>query len=108
MANTFTSYMTKDITTTATTITTVASGSIVTMIGATFCNTSASAITVSMYITRGGVDYYLINNASVPVGRTFVPIGGDQKTVMIAGDALKAISSAVTSADVIVSALVKT
>ena len=105
MANTFTSYVAKNVTTSASTLVTVASGTQTTIIGATICNTSASPITISLYFTRSTVDYYIVKDASVPVGRTFVAIGGDQKVVLIAGDALKTISSAVTSADAIASVL---
>jgi hypothetical protein len=105
MANTFTSYTAKNVTTSASTLVTVAAGTQTTIIGATICNTSGAAITVNLYFTRSAVDNYIVYNASVPVGRTFVAIGGDQKVVLIAGDALKVISSAVTSADAVVSVL---
>jgi hypothetical protein len=51
------------------------------------------------------VDFYLIKDATVPVGGTLVVVGGDQKTVLITGDALKVISSTAASADVITSVL---
>ena len=105
MANTFTSYGVKNVTTTASTIVTVAAATQTTVIGATICNTSGASITASLYFTRATVDYYIVKDASIPVGRTFVAIGGDQKVVLITGDALKVISSAVTSADAIVSVL---
>jgi hypothetical protein len=105
MANTFTSYGVKNVTTTASTVVTVASATQTTVIGATICNTSGASITASLFFTRAAVDYYIVYNASIPVGRTFVAVGGDQKVVLIAGDVLKVISSALTSADAVVSVL---
>lgn len=105
MSNTFTSYVAKNIGTSASTLLTVAGGTTSTLIGMTVANTSASSITCDIYFTRSAVDYYLIKSASIPVGRSFVAIGGDQKTVLIAGDALKVVVSAAASADAIVSSL---
>lgn len=105
MANVFTSYVAKSVGTSASTLVTVAAATQTTVIGITVANTSASAITVDVYVTRSAVDYYVIKGASVPVGRSFVPVGGDQKLVLITGDALKVVSSAATSADVIASVL---
>lgn len=105
MANTFTSYAVKNVGTTASTVLTVASGTQTTIIGATIANTSASSITCDLYFTRSAVDYYIIKGAAVPVGRSFVPVGGDQKVVLVAGDVLKVLTSAATSADVVVSVL---
>jgi hypothetical protein len=51
------------------------------------------------------VNYYLIKDATVPVGSSLVVVGGDQKTVMITSDALKVITSAAASADVVTSVL---
>jgi hypothetical protein len=105
MANTFTSYMNKDVGTSAATVVTVGASTQTTIIGLSFANTTTSPITASAYITRSGVDYYLIENATVPVGSTLVVVGGDQKTVLITSDALKVITSAAASADVITSVL---
>jgi hypothetical protein len=105
MANTFTSYVAKDVGTIASTLVTVAASTQTTVIGLTVANTSAASITCDIYFTRSAVDYYVVKGAGVPVGRTFVAVGGDQKVVLITGDALKAVTSAATSADVIASVL---
>jgi hypothetical protein len=105
MANTFTSYVAKNVGTSASTLVTVAASTQTTVIGMTIANTSASAITCDVYFSRSGVDYYIVKGAAVPVGRTYVAVGGDQKVVLIASDALKVVSSAATSADVIASVL---
>jgi len=41
----------------------------------------------------------------VPVGSSLVIVGGDQKVVLITSDALKVVSSAASSADVVTSVL---
>jgi hypothetical protein len=56
-------------------------------------------------VSVSGTDYYLIKSATVPVGSSLVVVGGDQKFVMVTGDALKVISSAAASTDVITSVL---
>ena len=105
MANTFTSYMNKDVGTSASTVVTVGASTQTTIIGLSFANTTTSPITASAYITRSAVNYYLIEDATVPVGSSLVVVGGDQKVVMVTGDALKVITSAAASADVITSVL---
>lgn len=105
MANNFTSYLNKNVGTSAATVVTVAASTQTTIIGLSFANTTTSPITASAYITRSAVDYYLIKDATVPVGSSLVVVGGDQKSVLITGDALKVITSAASSADVITSVL---
>lgn len=105
MANVFTSYVAKDVGTSASTLVTVASATQTTLIGLTVANTSASAITCDVYFTRSAVNYYIVKGAVVASGRTFVAVGGDQKTVLITSDALKVVTSAAASADVIASVL---
>lgn len=105
MANTFTRYLNKDVGTSAATVVTVGASTQTTIIGLSFANTSAAPITVSAYITASATDYYLIKDATVPVGGTLVVVGGDQKTVLVTSDALKVISSMAASCDVITSVL---
>jgi hypothetical protein len=105
MPNTFTSYVNKDVGTSAATVVTVGAATQTTVIGMSVANTTSSPITVDAYITRSGVDYYLIETATVPVGSSLVIVGGDQKVVLITSDALKVISSAASSADVVTSVL---
>jgi hypothetical protein len=105
MANTFARYLNKDVGTSAATVVTVGASTQTTVIGLSFANTSIAPITVSAYITASAVDYYLIKNATVPVGGTLVVVGGDQKTVLVTSDALKVISSTAASCDVITSVL---
>ncbi len=105
MANTFTSYMNKDVGTSAATVVTVGAATQTTIIGLCMANTSASPVTASAYVTRSSVDYYVIKDATVPVGGGLVPVGGDMKVVMVTGDELKIVSSAAASLDTIVSVL---
>jgi hypothetical protein len=105
MANTFTSYVNKDVGTSAATVVTVAGGTQTTVIGMTCANTTAAGVTVDVYITRSAVDYYIVKDAAIPPGGTLVPVGGDQKVVLVASDVLKVISSAATSVDAVTSVL---
>jgi hypothetical protein len=105
MANTFTSYVNKNVGTSAATVVTVGASTQTTIIGLTFANTTSSPITADAYITRSGTDYYLIKGATVPVGSSLVVVGGDQKVVLITSDALKVVTSAASSADVVTSVL---
>ncbi len=105
MANTFTSYMNKDVGTSAATVVTVGAATQTTIIGLCMANTATSPITASAYVTRSGVDYYIVKNSTIPVGGSLVTVGADQKVVLVTGDALKVVSSAAASIDSIVSVL---
>ena len=105
MANTFTSYVNKDVGTSAATVVTVGGSTQTTVIGMSCSNTTTSPVTVDAYITRSAVNYYLVKSATVPVGGSLVIVGGDQKVVLITSDALKVLSSAATSIDLVTSVL---
>ena len=105
MANTFTSYVNKDVGTAAATVVTVGALTQTTLIGMSCANTTASPVTVYAYVTRSAVDYYLVKGATVPVGGSLVIVGGDQKVVLITSDALKVLSSAAASIDLFTSVL---
>lgn len=103
MANTFKNYANQNVGTTPVTVVTASTAT--TVIGMTIANVSVAPITVDVYVTIGATNYYLVKAATVPVGGALVPIGGDQKLVLETGDALKAVSSAASSVDVIASVL---
>lgn len=103
MANTFKNYASASVGTSPVTVVTASAAT--TVIGMTVANVSASPITVDVYVTISATNYYIVKAATVPVGGALVPIGGDQKLVLENGDALKVVSSAATSADVIASVL---
>lgn len=105
MANTFKTKFSKSVGTTAATIYTGPAATQTTIIGMTVSNTTSSNITVDVYITSSATDYYLVKGAMVPVGGSLVPIGGDQKVVIETGAVVKVVSSAASSADVVMSIL---
>ena len=105
MANTFKSYASKNVGTSAATVYTCPSSTQTTLIGLSMANTSTSPITTDAYITRSAVNYYLIKGATVPVGGSLVVVGGDQKVVLQASDVLYVLNSAATSGDCFASLL---
>lgn len=105
MANTFKNSFASSVGTTPVSVYTCPSATQTTIIGLSVGNTTISPITCDVYVTSSSTDYYMVKNATVPVGGALVPIGGDQKLVLEVGDVLKVVSSAITSADVIVSYL---
>ena len=96
-----TSYVAKNVGTSASTLTTVSSGTIA-ITSLVVANTTTSPITTDVYFTRPATDYYLVKTATVPVGGSLEVIGGN-RVVLIASDALKVLTSAASSADVVVS-----
>lgn len=105
MANTFKNYFSKSVGTSAATVYTAPSATQTTVIGLSIANTTSGAVTADVYVTSSGIDYYMIKGATIPAGGALIPVGGDQKLVLEATDALKVISSAATSLDVICSIL---
>lgn len=98
-----TAYAVKNVSTSGSTITTVASGTLA-VASLVASNTSTSPITVDVYITRSAVNYYLVKTATVPVGGSLEVIQGN-RVVLATSDALKVAASAASSSDVWVSAL---
>lgn len=105
MANTFKNSFSKSVGTSAATVYTAPSATQTTLIGLSVANTTTSPITCDAYITSSATDYYLIKGGVVPVGSSLVVVGGDQKVVLEAADALKVVTSAASSADVVCSLL---
>ncbi len=105
MASTFTSTLVKDITNSATTLFTAVASTQHVITGLVISNTTAASISVDVYITRSAVNYYLVKGAAIAPGNSLIASGGDQKLVLIFGDVVKALSSAATSADAILSRL---
>lgn len=99
-----TSYAVKNVSTSGSTaISSIASGTVA-VSSLILSNTSTSPITVNAYITRSSVNYYLVYQATVPVGGSLECIQGN-RVVLIASDSLTVVSSAATSADCWISAL---
>ena len=105
MANNFKNYFLKNATTTAANVYVGQAATQATIIGMTISNTTASPISCNVTIVSGGTTYFMIQNATISNGGALVPVGGDQKLVMEAGDYMQVQTSAVNSADVIVSVL---
>ena len=107
MANAFTRKVSRDIGTALTAVGsyTVGASTQTTVIGLTVANTSASAVSIDVTLNDAANDTYLVKDAPVPVGGALVPIGGNQKVVLITGDSIKVNSSAASSVDAVLSIL---
>ena len=105
MANTFTRKTSQNIGATATQIGayTVAASTTTIAIGLTCTNTTGSAITANVFLANATANTYIVANAPISSGASLIPIGGDQKIVMITGDKIYVQSSAATSIDAILS-----
>lgn len=76
-----------------------------TAIGMTIANLNTNAITANIMLNAAGSNVYILKSATIPPGGALVPIGGDQKVVLEAGDYLHVNTSIASSADVVVSVL---
>ena len=82
-----------------------------TIIGMSIANITTAQITVDVKIesdtsdTETNANVFLIKDAPIPVGGTLVPIGGDQKVVLLDTDVIKVQSDTANSADTIMSIL---
>jgi hypothetical protein len=105
MANTFTRKLSRGVGTTAESVGsyTVAANTKVVIVGLTVTNTSGSAITANVFINDGAANTSVVTNAPISSGASLVPIGGDQKIVLITGDSLRVQSSTASSVDAILS-----
>jgi len=99
-----TSYVAKSVGLTPVSLVTVAGATTATLTSLVVANTTTSPITCDVYFTRSAVNYYLVKTATVPVGGSLEVMQGN-RIVLIASDVLYVVSSAATSADVIVSVL---
>lgn len=102
MANTFKNYASASVTS-QTTVYTAPASTQSTVIGMTLANTANAVATASVEVTIGATTVYVVKDAPIPIGGALVPIGGDQKVVLEAGDAIKVTSS--QTVDVLLSAL---
>jgi hypothetical protein len=81
----------------------VAASTTTIVIGLTCTNTTGSAITANVFLANATANTYIVANAPISSGASLIPIGGDQKIVMITGDKIYVQSSAATSIDAILS-----
>ena len=93
------------------TIYTGKSGTETTIIGMSIANITTSQVTVDVKIesntsdTETNANVFIIKDAPIPVGSTLVPIGGDQKVVLLNTDVLKVQSDTANSVDTTLSIL---
>ena len=99
-----TSYVAKNVGTSPSTLVTVAVATTAAITSLVVANTTTSPITTDVYFTRSAIDYYLVKTATIPVGGSLEVMQGN-RVVLIASDALRVLTSAATSADVVVSVL---
>ena len=107
MANIFTSALTNNVGTTVTTVYTADTANLTsaTIIGMTLANNQGSEVAATVSLERGGITVDLITDVPIPQGSSFVPVGGDQKVVLLLNDVLTVKSSVTNSIDVVVSLL---
>lgn len=105
MANTFKNYFLKNANTTSQNVYVAGAGVQATLIGMTIGNITPAPITANITVTSSGTSYFMLQGALISPGGALVPIGGDQKLVLEAGDYLQVQTSAANSADVILSVL---
>ena len=106
MANTFTRKLSRNVGATPDQIGsyTVAANTVAVVIGVTVTNKSGGAITANVYLQdNASANTYIVANAPISSGASLVPVGGDQKIVMITGDKMYVQSSAASSIDAVLS-----
>jgi hypothetical protein len=106
MAQNFRRYIERAIGTSATDIPDGANfDSYDTIVGINLANIVAQQITVSVYISNGGNNYYIIKDAPIPAGSSLQLLDGGAKFVVQSGDRLNIVSDTASSLDVVVSAV---
>ena len=103
-ANLFKNAFAKDVGTSPSTIYAAPSSQRSILIELDVCNTTNSGVTVDVYLSSGGTNYYLVKNTPVPVGGSLQIVAG-QKIVLYNTDAIKIVSSAAASIDVVAAVL---
>jgi hypothetical protein len=107
MANTFRNQTLKAAGITAQNAYAAGAGVQATVIGMTIANITNSPISANVILSGGNItgNVYLVQSATIAPGGALVPVGGDQKLVLEAGDYLQVNTSIASSADVITSIL---
>jgi len=99
-----TSYGVKNVGTAASTVISSVTAGTIAIASALVSNTTSSPITTSVYITRSATNYYLVYQATIPVGGSLECIQGN-RVVMNTSDSLSVQNSAASSGDCWVSVL---
>tara|TARA_R110002050_G_scaffold297400_1_gene458785 strand:+ start:535 stop:870 length:336 start_codon:yes stop_codon:yes gene_type:complete len=106
MAQNFRRYIERAIGTSATDIPDGANfDSYDTIVGINLANIVAQQIIISVYISNGGNNYYIIKDAPIPAGSSLQLLDGGAKFVVQSGDRLNIVSDTASSLDVVVSAV---
>jgi len=107
MANTFTNTLTSQVGTADVTVYTPG-GSVTysTVIGYTVTNVVETNITVDLFMRdTDSTEVYLLKNTTIEPGQAIVPVGGEQKLVVLPNQELCVRTNTASSADVTVSVL---
>lgn len=96
MANTFVRKISSNINTTSTAIGgyTVGANLGAVIVGLTISNKTAAQVTSNVEIYNGTSSYFIVKNAPIAAGGGLVPVGGDQKIILQAGDSVRVSASA--------------
>ncbi len=105
MANTFKNHFLKNANTTSQNVYAAGAGVQATVIGMSIGNTTSAPITANVILISSGTSFFMLQGATIATGGALVPIGGDQKLVLEAGDYIQVQTSGANSADVILSVL---
>ena len=107
MANNFKNYFAGSVGTSTVDVYTVPGSTSATVIGMSISNiiTTPISANVIVYNSTAANSLFMVKNATIAPGGALVPIGGDQKLVLEAGDKLQVQTGTATSADVILSVL---
>jgi hypothetical protein len=105
MPNNFKSNLSSSIGTTLSNVYVCQAATQTTVIGMSLANRTVNDITANVILFQGATSCFLTFLSQIPSGQTLIPIGGDQKLVLEAGEYLQVQSSAASSLDVIVSTL---
>jgi hypothetical protein len=107
MANNFKNYFAGSVGTSSVDVYTVPGSTSATVIGMSISNiiTTPISANVIVYNSAAANTLFMVKNATIAPGGALVPIGGDQKLVLEAGDKLQVQTGTATSADVILSVL---
>lgn len=105
MGQTFISTANVDITVAGNTVYVVPAATKTAMMGLSVANKSSTTIIANVWFTRSAVDYIIAANVVIFSGSSFIPIGIDQKMILLAADALKVNANLAGGAHVVSSGL---
>jgi hypothetical protein len=105
MANSFKNYFLKNATTSASNVYVAGAGVQATVIGMSISNTTSAPVSANVTVVSSGTSYFMLQGANIAPGGALIPVGGDQKLVLEAGDYMQVQMGSATCADVIVSVL---